>query len=170
MGKSSPGGSGLPPPASRVLPRHMPLFGAAVVLWAFAAARNSFAQACRSATVSSLVTPGGGVLLCLVGRASPLDLSQSHYFGPQWYCVLSHQMRKRSCGSLGLPLSAPTVPLRCAPHFQATVMLWVLWLGEQLLACTGLPGGQRVHTCLHHNPRGSPSSFICTALWVSQAS
>ena len=110
-------------------------------------------------------------LLGLAGRASPLGLSLGYSLGPQQHSGLSHWMGKQqSLGGSRMLSGVPAVTLRCEPTLGASAVLWVLQLGEQSYTHTGLPGGQRMLTYLHHLPGGSPSTFRCVAAWVSQAS
>ena len=87
---------------------------------------------------------------CMVSGASPLDLSLSHSLDLWQHCGLSHWMGKRSHRGPGLPPPITAVVLRCTPTIGATAVLWALQPGEQSYACTGLSGGRRVLTYLHH--------------------
>ena len=123
MGKQSCVGSWLLPPAPTVPSRCAPLFGAALVLWTFAASRSLFNQAANMLASAPRSASRSHQLLCLTGRALPLGPSQSHSLGPCWDCGLSHWTKEQSHGSSWLLSPVSTVTLRCTPTLRAAVVL-----------------------------------------------
>src|SRR3712207_5660478 len=107
------------------------------------------------------------IVLCKWGL--PTGLRLGHSLGVWWHCGFSHQMGKCSYGGSGLLSPVPRVPSSHASTPGATVVLWALQLGEQSHTHIGLLGSQRVLIHLHHLLGGSPSTFRCIAVWVSQA-